>query len=100
MQNIMSPSPTFSARIALAALVAGGIFTAPPAAAQDYRLSTVKAISSAVSGIPGAKAEPGSDQAGLTNPIKPEQAGRLEETPPEPDAGQKGPPGAPAQPPD
>ena len=98
MQEFKSPPRTFSARIALTALVAGGLFAAPPAAAQDYRLSTAKALSSAVSGISEAKAVSGRDQAGGTNPVRPEQTGRQEETSPEPGAGQKDPPGAPALP--
>ena len=98
MQVFKSPPRTFSARIALAALVAGGLFAAPPAAAQDYRLVTPKAIDSAVSAISEAKADPGRDQAGGTNPAWPEQASGQEETSPEPGAGQKEAPEAPAQP--
>ncbi len=85
-----NPLP-FSARIALAALVAHALFTAPPAAAQDYRVVTPRVIGNAVSDMSAAKADPGSDQAGGTKPAGPEQAVRQEEIPPEPDAAQKGP---------
>lgn len=98
MQEFKSPPRTFSARMALAFLVAGGLFAAPPAAAQDYRSVTAKALSSAVSAISEAKADPGLDQAGGANPVWPEQAGRQEATPPQTSAGLNRPPGAPAQP--
>ena len=96
MHEFKCPPRIFGARVALAALIAGGLFAAPPAAAQDYRLVTAKAISSAVSGI--SEANPGSDQAGGTNPASSEQAGRQEETPAQTSAGQKGPPATPTQP--
>ena len=98
MREFKCPARVFAARTALAALVGGGLFAAPPAVAQDYRLATTKAISGAVSGISAAKADPGSDQAGGANPASSEQAGRQEETPPPTTAGQKTPPATPAKP--
>ena len=98
MQEFKCPPRNFAVWTALAALIGGGLFAAPPAAAQDYRLVTTKALSGVVSGISAAKADPGSDQAGGANPASSEQAGRQEETPPQTNAGQKTPPATPAQP--
>ena len=96
MQDFNYLPRTFAARMALAALIGGGLFAAPPAAAQDYRLVTTKAIGNAVSGI--SEANSGSDQAGDTNPASSKQAGRQEETPPQTSVGQKTPPATPAKP--
>ena len=78
-----------------AALLAPALFAAPPAAAQDYRTITAKAIGGAVSGMSEARAV---DQAGGADPVVPEQASRQEKTPPRTGAGQETPADAPAQP--
>ena len=83
---------------AVAALIAPALLAAPPAAAQDYRSVTAKAISAAVSGMSEAKADPESGQAGAANRASSEQASRQEVTPPRTNAGQITPPDAPAQP--
>ena len=81
-----------------AALLAPALFAAPPAAAQDYRLVTAKAIGGAVSGMSEARAVPGLDQAGGADPVVPDQASRREETPARTGTGPKTPSDVPAQP--
>jgi hypothetical protein len=83
---------------ALAALTAPALFAAPPAAAQDYRTITARAIAAAVSGMSEDKADPGPGQAGAANRASSQQASRQDVTPAPASAGQKTPKVAPAQP--